>query len=271
MCRLFPKLSKNRIWGIFAFSTDCTNVIKDKSWTFCFNLTSRSKVIVLSFLVKLPVILCFIYHTKMVYLLKKESCSNSNFNFGDDVIFLLHYRFRERSIVMYFLYNVLFNIVRLRQWLVGPTWPNRMFTCTPLTVTSLHLKMLTTLKDMTCLLAREYFYQTLCVRSAINKHFVFLCILLCTLLYNRCPVDPTFSISRYGNGQKLSFHSFAFVHDHDAKLYLHCDIIACLPQSTCGVCNNGGRKGGSSGGRKKRNVPFKKIRRLDANALLTRA
>ena len=37
----------------------------------------------------------------MVYLLKKESCSNSNFNFRDDVIFWLHHRFiRERSITM---------------------------------------------------------------------------------------------------------------------------------------------------------------------------
>ena len=135
--RPFPKLSKNRTWGIFAFSKIWLykliwNVMKDKSWKFCFNSTSRSKVIVLSFLVKLlsyyalpypasfsckhafSMLICsrtrntfnseiwYFTHWTMVYLLKKESCSNSNFNFRDDVIFWLHHRFRERSIEVNF-------------------------------------------------------------------------------------------------------------------------------------------------------------------------
>ena len=79
----------------------------------------------------------------------------------------------------------------------------------------------------------------------------------------RCPVDPTFSIRRYGNGQKLSFHSFAFTHDDNAKLYLHCEVIACLPQSACGICNK-------TGNRKRRDALFAQSLRLNANAFHTR-
>jgi len=74
-------------------------------------------------------------------------------------------------------------------------------------------------------------------------------------------VDPTFVIRRFGNGQKLSFHTFAFVHDYSAKLFLHCDVIACLPQADCGECSN------KTGGKKRARRHAKLTQRIEANAV----
>ena len=134
MNRPFPKLSK--IWILvfvtclkIRFNRWYSHITKRKSWKFRVVTTSRSKVIALSFSVKLllyitlqhpasflckhvfSLFICewtrnsfylkiwHITHFSIGYFLKKEWYSNSNFNFWNDVIIWLRNKFRERSII----------------------------------------------------------------------------------------------------------------------------------------------------------------------------
>jgi len=56
------------------------------------------------------------------------------------------------------------------------------------------------------------------------------------LLGDNCVKDQTFAIAGSGRGQKMSFESFAFNADVNAKLFLHCDLVACNPGDGCDEC-----------------------------------
>lgn len=57
------------------------------------------------------------------------------------------------------------------------------------------------------------------------------------LLSDSCVKDETFSVTSDGNGQLLTFDSFAFTHDTNSNVYLHCDLLACPPGAQCGQCH----------------------------------
>jgi len=63
-----------------------------------------------------------------------------------------------------------------------------------------------------------------------------------SLLEDNCAKDSTFAIAGKGRGQSMSFESFAFNADTNAKLYLHCDLKACNPSDGCGECSKRKRR-----------------------------
>lgn len=62
------------------------------------------------------------------------------------------------------------------------------------------------------------------------------------LIRKNCVIDDTFKVTPSAHGQRLSFESFSFTDNVAAKVFLHCELIACPPDAGCGKCDNQRRR-----------------------------
>jgi hypothetical protein len=82
------------------------------------------------------------------------------------------------------------------------------------------------------------------------------------LIKDNCMTDPTVEVASSGNGQSISFESFAFSSDVNAQVFLHCDLVACEPDAGCGVCASRKRRSLTFGNKKQASASKRVTTRL---------